>query len=110
MQRQAAAADALAEAVAQALELSDPFVDTFAPLARQLDPVGSFRHAVPRQFGELGGDFGQRQANLLREHDEGDAPQHGARVAPVPGAGTLRGDEALGLVETEGGGGYAAAA
>src|SRR3954468_8586777 len=51
VEREAAAADALGEALLEALELGDARVDADGPGARQLRPVGARRHAVLGQLG-----------------------------------------------------------
>jgi hypothetical protein len=65
--------------------------------------------AIGRQLGELLADLLERQADPLREDDEGDAPQHRARVAAVPRTGALGVDQAALLVEAQRGGRDAAA-
>ena len=78
--------------------------------ARELRPVTASGGAVRRELGELVADLLEGQADALREHDEGDAAEHGSREAAVAGSGPLRGDQAALLVEAQGGGGHAAAA
>ena len=47
-------------------------------------------------------DLLERQPDLLGEHDERDAPDHRARVAPVAGVGPLGANQPLVFVETQG--------
>src|SRR5215471_15431929 len=101
IEREAAAADALGEARFQPPELGDPLADPRRPARRERRPVGPLGHAVVRQRGELGPDLLERQPDLLREDDEGDAPEHGPRVAAVPGVGADRPDQPLLLVEPQ---------
>ena len=56
------------------------------PAARQARPVGAQRHPVAGQPREFPGNLVERQPDFLREDDEGDAPQHGAREPAVAGA------------------------
>ena len=74
---------------AEPLELGDALVDPRRPLAREPRPVAPARRPVRRQLRELSADLVERQADALREHDEGDAPQHRARIAAVARAGAL---------------------
>src|SRR4029079_7257241 len=109
-ERQAAAPDALGQAVLQAPQLGDPFVDPRAPARRETRPVAPGRRAVRRGFGELGADLVEGEADLLGEDDERDAPQDRPPVAAVARARALGGDEALVLVEAQRAGRHAAAA
>ena len=109
-EREAAAADAAAERVAEPLQLGDALVDACAPRAGEPRPVGARRHGVVRQLGELGADLLEREADLLREYDERDAPEHSARIAAMPRFGPPRLDEALLFVETKRRGGDPGAA
>src|SRR5579875_588720 len=109
VERQAAAADALGEAGAQALELRDALVDPCGPCAREARPVPPAGGAVRGQLLELGGDLVEREPDPLREHDEGDPAQDGPGVAAVPRALAGRADQAAVLVEAQRRGGDAAA-
>ena len=55
--------------------------------------LGSFASSAANLF--------ERQPDLLREHDESDPANHGARIAPVPGVVPLRVDQPLIFVEAQ---------
>ena len=57
---------------------------------------------IRRKLRELDADFLERRPDALGEDDEGDAPEHGTRIAPMAGAGALRGDQAPLFVEAQG--------
>jgi hypothetical protein len=59
---------------------------------------------VARQLVELRLDLLEGEPDPLGKHDEGDPPQDRAVIAPVTGAGALRADQPLVLVEAQGGG------
>src|SRR6185503_5882965 len=99
LQRQASAADALRETGFQALQLGDAIVDAPRPAGGQFPPVRSFRHAVAGQLRELNADFLERQTDLLRKDNEGDAAEDGARVAAVAGPGPLRRDQSAAFIK-----------
>ena len=99
IQGEATAPDALGEAVLHPFEFRNALVDPPRPSRGQLRPVGAIRRPVPRQPRELNSDFLQRQADLLREHDERDAAEHAARIAAMAGAGPLRGNQTLLLIK-----------
>src|SRR4051794_33015279 len=82
-EREAAAADALGQPLAQALELGYARVDAGGPRTGELRPVRAGRRAVLGQLRELRAHFVEGQPDPLREHDEGDPPDHRALVAPV---------------------------
>jgi hypothetical protein len=66
LERQAAAAYALVQAVAQALQLVDALVQPLLPDARHLLPVAARGHMPRRQPRQLRGDLLQREAHALR--------------------------------------------
>src|SRR6185503_12646682 len=101
---------ALGEAAAQEVELLDTLLDPSFPQAGQARPVAPGGRRVRRELSELPADLVQAQADLLREDDEGDPAQDGARIAAVPRARALRLDQAALLVVAQGGGGDPAAA
>jgi hypothetical protein len=101
VQGEAATTDAFGKTRPQALELADTFVDACGPPARQRGPIRALRHTVVRELGQFRTDLLECQADSLCEDDERDAANNGARVAPVPGAGALRVDEPLFLVEAK---------
>ena len=82
---------------------------------RFVQPAESFAqsatlgHAILRELRQLDADLVERQADFLREDDEGNPPQHGPRVAAVAGTGPFRPDQSSRLVEPKRGGGDAAA-
>src|SRR5690606_27777533 len=69
-QRQAAAADAIVQPIAGALKLRDARVDAVAESGADPLPIGGGGRSPLRQAAELGGDLGERQAELLRDHRE----------------------------------------
>lgn len=109
-EREAAAADATHEPSTEALELSDLFVDAGAPTGGKLGPVVAFRGVVVGKSVEFVGDFVETEADALREDDERDAAEDGARIAAMARARALGADEAAILIEAEGRGCDTAAA
>ena len=65
---------------------------------------------VGRELRKLGSDLLERQPDALGEDDESDTAEDGARISPMARTGSLRGDQAPLLVETQGGRGDAASA
>src|SRR5690606_38927799 len=108
-QRQAAAADAAVEAVAQALDEGDLLVEAGAPGARDAGPVVLGGGARVGQLGQGVADLVEGQAHPLGDPDERDPAQHVALVAALVAGGAGRRDEPLGLVVAQGGGGHARA-
>src|SRR5207248_3929076 len=106
--RQAAAADAFGQPVAQALQLGDALVDPLLPRAREPRPVAAGRNALGRQPGERRADLIEAEADTLGEDDEGDAPQHRTGIAAMAGAGAFGGDQPALLVKAQGRSGDAA--
>ena len=108
-EREAAAADAGREVVAQPLELRDPRVDVAAPRPRQALPVAPGRGPIARQPVERVTKPPEGDSRRPPGVDHGDPPQHRAReptLIPVRSAGP---DQALGLVEPKRGRGHPAA-
>src|SRR3569623_513849 len=95
LERQAAAADAIAEPVAQALQQKDLVIDGVGPTGRESRPVLFGRRPSLRQAREAGADLGQRDADVLRNPDNGDSAQHLAVVAPLVARSSVRADQAL---------------
>ena len=58
---------------------------------------------VGRELRKLDADLLERQPDALGEDDEGDTAKDRARIAPMAGAGSLRGDQASLLVKAKGG-------
>src|SRR6185312_13654601 len=81
--REAAAADAAGEVVAQLLETPDAVVELLAPLRGELLPVGAGRGAPVGQGVERGPDLGQRDADALRDADERQPSEHLAAEAAL---------------------------
>ena len=69
--------------------------------SREARPIPTGGSLMGRELRELGPDLLERQPDALREDDEGDAAEDGARIAPMTGAGSLRGDQASLLVEAK---------
>lgn len=101
-EREAAAADAAVERVAQAGEHLDLLVEPGAPRAGEAGPVGGGRRALLGQAGERGADLAQRQPDALGDPDEADASQDVGVVHPVAGRVALGVDQPSVLVEPEG--------
>jgi len=99
--RKTSASDASGEPCSETLELSDPLIDPFRPLARETRPIPSRRDTISRKLGEFRADFIERQPNSLREDDKCDPAQHRARVAAMPGARSLRAYEPSLLVKAQ---------
>lgn len=104
VERQASAPDAVAEIVAQSRQHGDLVVETWSPSARQSRPVASCRCARRRERVEGVADLRQAETDALCHADEADAADHVGRVPAVPRRGSFGTDEALVLVEPEGGG------
>ena len=107
--RKATAADAAGELVPEAGKLPDPLVEVPLPAGGQLAPVLRGRGPALGQGIERGLDRRKRNSEPLGHLDDRDAAEHLARIAAlVPSAPPAR-DEALRLVEVDGGHGDAAA-
>ena len=100
-QGETAAADALGQALLEALQLGDPLVDAGAPRGRELRPVAARRHAVGGQLVELLADLVEAEPHPLREHDERHPPDHRPVEAAVAGPRALGADQAALLVEAQ---------
>jgi histidine triad (HIT) family protein len=107
--RQASAADAPGQAVAQVLQLADPLVEVAAPARGKPGPVLAGGCPPGGKRVEGGPDPGQRNADTLRGTDERHPAQHRPRVTPLVACRPARGDQALGLVEVQRGNRHAAA-
>lgn len=83
LERQAAAADAPGQTVAQRLEIGDAPVQRAAPGLRQPLPVVSVRRPRFGQLVERDPYFPQGEAEELRGADDGDAPQRFPSVAAL---------------------------
>jgi L-fuculose-phosphate aldolase len=100
-QRQAAAADAAGEPVAQPLQLADPLVQVGAPLRRQPGPVPGGGSPAGGQPGQGVGDPAERDSDLLRGADERHPAQRRPRVAALVARGAAGGDETPFLVKAQ---------
>src|SRR5690554_2744781 len=107
--RQAAAADAVAEVVAQPAQAGDAVVQVRLPAGRQPAPVLGRRRAAVRQQRQRLADGLERNTGALRDLDDGDPAQHIPGIAALVARIAPALDEALGLVEMQRGNGDAAA-
>ncbi len=98
---EAATADTAGELVAEPAHQRDARLELAMPAFRELLPVGECRRPVMRQGGERRPDFGERDAELLSDTDDREAPQHVALVAPLISARARGADKALLLVEMQ---------
>ena len=98
---QAAAADALAQLVTQLVQSQDSAIEFLAPALRHDPPVFGSRKPAVRELSERFLDKRQRNADLLRDLDDGDPAQDGAEVATLIARGPQAPDEALAFVEVE---------
>jgi hypothetical protein len=85
-QRQATAADARGEVVAQPLQRGNALIEQRLPLRRQALPVGGVGGAAVAQAGQRRFDLLQAQAHRLGRADEGHTAQRAARVDAVAAA------------------------
>jgi hypothetical protein len=106
---EAAAADAAGEPVAELLQLLDPLVEFLLPAVRGSLPERHGRRRVLGQEAEHLGDQRERDADRLGGADERDPAQRRAVIAALVAGGAAAVDEALALVEAQGGRGDAAA-
>ena len=109
-EREAAAADAAIELIAQAGEPGDSVVEVGAPVAGKPGPVAGVGSAVAGEGVEGCADIGKGNAGALRHLDEGDAAEDFAGVAPLVALVAPAMNEALSLVEVQRGDGDATAA
>lgn len=100
-QRQAAAADATVEPVAQLQQRGDSRIEQPLPLARQALPVGGSRRVALAQRGERGAYVVQAQTHGLSGANEGHAAQRAARVQAVPAAAASAAEQATAFVEAQ---------
>lgn len=109
LEREAPAADASGEIVAQAGQLADPIVDALDPPLRQGGPIVAARSPIGRKTVELPPDLVEAEPDPLRKSDEGDAPQDVSWEAAMPGGRALGRDEIALFVVAQGGWGDPAA-
>ena len=76
IQREAAAANALCQSIAQQLKFANAPVDPDPPGFRQARPVSRRRNPAIREPVQLGADLGKREPDSLCENDEGDPAQY----------------------------------
>jgi hypothetical protein len=106
---EAAAADAAGEPVAELLQPGDALVEGFLPaVGGALPELHGRRRVLGQEVQDLA-DQRERDADRLRGPDEGDPAQRGAVVTALVTGGAAAVDQALALVEPEGGGGHSAA-
>src|SRR5881392_4466013 len=99
--REAAAADARRQAVAEGLESLDAGVEVVSPLVREALPVLAARRAPRGEAFERASDVGERHSRCSAGLDERDAAQDGAVVAALVAVGSRRLDQAMALVEPQ---------
>src|SRR5690348_3314472 len=92
VEREAAAADAAVESVAQALQHADALVEPGAQTLADGAPVGLGWRAAAGQRRQLRLDLTERQAQPLRDQCEREPPDVGAREAPLVAARPVGGD------------------
>src|SRR5690606_12266559 len=88
-QREAPAADARVELIAQTLELGDAIVEQRAPRRRHLGPVGGGGGSLVREGRQRVTDLSEAQPELLGDPDERHAAQLVTVVAPLPAVGAV---------------------
>ena len=101
LERQAAAADAAVEVLAEPLQRRDLLVQTWAPAGSQVGPVVAVRCAPLGQQLERRLDLGERQPDLLGDPDEAHPAQHVGVVPAVVGVGPIGRDQPVLLVEAQ---------
>ena len=99
--REAAAADAGGQALAQGLQGLDACVEVVTPAARQALPVAPARRSARRQARECGADLDERDAGGSACLDERDPAKNGSVVAALVAVRPGRGDQAATLVEAQ---------
>src|SRR5262245_57506523 len=100
--REAAAADARRQALAEGLQGLDARVEVVAPAVRETLPVAAARGAVARQRPERAPDPLERDAGRAARLDEREPAQDGAVVAALIPVGPRGRDQAPPLVEAQG--------
>src|SRR6266581_7956709 len=99
--REAAAADACRQAVAEGFQSLDAGVEVVAPLVREAFPVLPGRGTARREPRERGVDLGEGESSGAAGLDERDPPEHGSVVAALVAVGARGLDQALALVEPQ---------
>src|SRR5207253_1094619 len=110
VEREAAAADAAVEAVAHSFEQGDPGFEAVADSAADRLPVLARGGAAEGEAGELFLDLAEGEAEALGYQGEGQAADVGAQEAALVAGGADGREQALRLVEADGGDGEAGAA
>ena len=100
--REASAADAGREPVAECFEGGDAAVDVLAPTAGQPLPVASVRCAVSRQSRKGSTDPVEGNSRGTPGLNQRDPPKHGPLVAALVSRRSARHEQAFFLVEAEG--------
>src|SRR5690606_15800382 len=109
VEREAAAADAGVEVVAEALEERDALVEERAPAGGEPFPLARRGGAFLGEGGERGADVVEGEADTLRGLDEGEAAEDVATVAALVAGVAGGGDQTAVLVEAQRRGGEAGA-
>ena len=81
--RQAATADASVEPVPEQGQTHYPSIEIASPVGRHCGPIRLTRRPVDGQGREPLRDFGEPDAKLLRDLDDGDPPKCGPLVATL---------------------------
>src|SRR5581483_5703073 len=95
LEGEAAAADALGEAVAQSLHAGDPLVDLAFPALGGAFPDGAVEDRVRGEEAQHLADDRERHADTLRGADEGDPAQGAPVVAALVAGRTTAVDQPL---------------
>jgi hypothetical protein len=81
--RKTPTSNAFCEARPEPLELRNPLIDPFHPLARKMRPVSPRGDTISRKLGKFLADLVEREPEPLREDDERDPAKHGTGVAAM---------------------------
>ena len=101
LQRQATATDTAVQPPAHPGQFVDLLVEPVLQPGADTRPVGLGRRAPVGQGGQGIADLADRQAQLLGDQDEGDAPHIGAFETALPASIPAWLDQALVLVKTD---------
>jgi len=81
--RKTPTSDAFCESRSEPLELRNPLIDPFHPLARKMRPVSPRGDTISRKLGKFLADLVEREAEPLREDDERDPAKHRTGIAAM---------------------------
>src|SRR3954451_1959327 len=101
LDRQAAAADAAGQAVAEQRQALDPVIKPPAPARPDRPPVFGGRNLISGQHSQRLFDLGKWDAELLSDLDDRYLPQHRAQIAPLIAVRPPRRDEPFGFIEVD---------